>query len=203
MNDFDRLAGQVYVGIRDGSLDPEAAFDLACLLMDWGQSSEAVLRLAELSVAGTDPAGLAEVAGQVLEESRFEPGFDAEPRLLEALERALEAVRADVRATGLDGAGQVDFLGSMDLRRTFPMFRGSLIHTSGISPGEGPDRVSALVTVADDVQDAVMGRMKMAWPVCPAHRFGGHVREHGHQAVWWCKGGEAGHVIALIGHWGR
>ena len=81
MSHFDRLASQVYVGIRDGDLDPEAAFDLACLLMDAGQSGEAVLQLAEQSVDGTDPARLADTAGQVLEESGFEPGFDTEPRL--------------------------------------------------------------------------------------------------------------------------
>jgi hypothetical protein len=37
VSDFNRLASQVYVGIRDGVLDPEAAFDLACFLMDGGQ----------------------------------------------------------------------------------------------------------------------------------------------------------------------
>lgn len=31
-----QLARTVYVGLRDGGLDPEAAFDLACVLMDRG-----------------------------------------------------------------------------------------------------------------------------------------------------------------------
>jgi len=197
---FDRLASQVYVGIRDGDLDPEAAFDLACLLMDAGQSGEAVRQLAEQSVDGTDPARLADTAGQVLEESGFEPDFDTEPRLLEALELALEAVREDARATGLGSEVGLSFMGRRDLRATFAHFRGSFSWTSGIRPGEGRDRVSALVAVADDVQDAVMGQLMSAWPVCPAHRFGGHPREHGHQAVWWCTG-DGGHVIAPIGHW--
>ncbi|HCU92543.1 MAG TPA: hypothetical protein DHU96_07275 [Actinobacteria bacterium] len=66
--------------------------------------------LAEQSVAGTDPARLADLAGRVLAESGFEPGFDAEPRLLGELEQALEAVRADLRATGLAGPVRLGFV---------------------------------------------------------------------------------------------
>jgi hypothetical protein len=203
MTEFDRLARRVYVGARDGVLDPEAAFDLACFLMDGGRPSEAVRQLAEQSVAGTDPAMLADLAGQVLEEVRFEPDFEVEPRLLEVFRRALEAVRADMRATGLDDPDRVH-LGLDDnyLRHNFAHFRGYFRFTRDIAPGEGPDQVTALVAVADDVQDGVMGVLNMAWPVCPGHHFGGHAREHDGRAVWWCKGG-GGHVIALIGHWGR
>ena len=215
MTDPDRLARQVYVGIRDGVLDPEAAFDLACCLMDEGLSSDLVRQLAEVSVAGTDPAALADpaglavlavladLAGRVLEESRFEPDFEVEPRLLEVFRRAVEKVRADMRATGLDGPGGPDLgLDDTYLRHNFSQFRGYFRFTRGLAPGEGPDRVTALVAVADNVQDAVMDVLKRAWPVCPAHRFGGHAREHDGQAVWWCNGG-GGHVIALIGRWDR
>ena len=100
---FGQLARTVYIGLRDGGLAPETTFDLACFLMDWGPSSPAVRELAEQSVAGTDPVRLADLAGQVLEESGFQPGFDTEPRLLARLEDALEAVKADMRATGLAG----------------------------------------------------------------------------------------------------
>lgn len=200
--DFGRLASQVYLGLRDGSLDPEAAFDLACLLMDEGQSGEAVRVLAEQSVAGTDPARLASAAGQVLDESGFEPDFDTEPRLVEALDLALAAVRADVQATGLGSELGLSFVAPRDLRTAFAFFRGSFSWASGIFPGEGRDRVSALVLVADDVQDSIMGQLMVAWPVCPAHQFGGHPREHDSQAVWWCTG-DGGHVIALIGYWGE
>ena len=65
---FDQLARKVYIGLRDGGLEPEATFDLACILMDWGPASPAVRQLAEQSVAGTDPVLLADLAGQVLEE---------------------------------------------------------------------------------------------------------------------------------------
>ena len=203
MTEFDRLARLVYVGARDGTLDPEAAFDLACFLMDGGPPSDAVRQLAEQSVAGTDPAMLADLAGQVLEEVRFEPDFEVEPRLLEVFRRALEAVRADMRATGLGDPDRVNLrLDDSYMRHNFAHLHGYFRFTRGIAPGEGPERVTALVAVADDVQDAVMGVFTMAWPVCPAHHFGGHPREHDGRAVWWCKGG-GGHVIALIGHWGR
>ena len=36
MTTFNQLATRVYTGLRDGALDAEATFDLACFLMDWG-----------------------------------------------------------------------------------------------------------------------------------------------------------------------
>lgn len=203
MTTFDQLAGRVYAGLRDGALDAEATFDLACFLMDWGPFSPAVHELAEESVAGPDPLRLADLAGRVLEESEFEPGFDAEPRLLAELEHALEAVKADMQATRMAGPVCLAFAeapGSY-LRNTFANFRGSFSYTGGIAPSEGQDRVSALLAVADDVQDAIMGSLMTVWPVCPDHSFGGHPRECDSQAVWWCNGGGSGHVVAPIGHW--
>lgn len=200
---FDQLARKVYIGLRDGGLEPEATFDLACILMDWGPASPAVRQLAEQSVAGTDPVLLADLAGQVLEETEFQPDFDTEPRLLTQLEDALEAVEADMRATGLAGPVGLAFVDHRDryLRNVFANFRGSFSYTSGISPGHANDRISALLAVADDVQDAVMGSHMTVWPVCLEHDLGGHPIEHDRQAVWWCNGGGAGHVIAPIGHW--
>jgi hypothetical protein len=200
---FGQLARKVYIGLRDGGLDPEATFDLACILMDWGTSSPAVHELAEQSVAGTDPAWLADLAGQVLEESGFQPGFDTEPRLLAGLEDALEAVKADMRATGLAGPVGLAFVddGDSDLRDVFADFRGSFSFAGGVSAGDARDRISALLAVADDVQDAIMGSLLAVWPVCPEHGLGGHPREHDSRAVWWCNGGGSGHVIAPIGHW--
>lgn len=92
MTTFDQLATRVYTGLLDGALDAEATFDLACFLMEWGPFSSTVHELAEQSVAGTDPSRLVDLAGRVLEESEFGPGFDAESRLLAELEHALEAV---------------------------------------------------------------------------------------------------------------
>jgi hypothetical protein len=200
---FDQLARKVYIGLRDGGLEPEATFDLACMLMDWGPSSQAVRELAEQSVAGTDPVRLAGLAGQVLEEFRFQPDFDAEPRLLAQLEDALEAVKADMHATGLAGPVRLAFVDDRDryLRNVFADFRGSFSFTGGVSPSDARDRMSAFLAVADDVQDAVMGSLMTVWPVCPEHCLGAHPIEHDSHAVWWCNGGGAGHVIASIGHW--
>ena len=203
MTKFDELASGVYTGLRDGALDTEATFDLACFLMDWGPFSRAVHELAEQSVTGTDPARVADLAGQVLEESGFEPGFDAEPKLLAELEHALEAVKADMQATDMAGPVRFTFMevpGSY-LRNTFADFRGSFAYTGGITPSKGRDRVSALLAVADDVQDAIMGSLMTVWPVCPDHGLGGHPAESGRHAVWWCNGGVSGHVIARIGRW--
>ncbi len=200
---FGQLARKVYIGLRDGGLDPEATFDLACFLMDWGTSSLAVHELAEQSVAGTDPFRLADLAGQVLEASGFQPGFDTEPTLLAALEDALEAVKTDMRATGLAGPVGLAFVddSDSDLRNVFADFRGSFGHAGGVSASDARDRVSARLAVADDVQDAIMGSLMTVWPVCPEHGLGGHPREHDSQAAWWCNGGSSGHVIAPIGHW--
>jgi hypothetical protein len=203
MTTFDQLATRVYTGLRDRALDAEATFDLACFLTDWGPFSPAVRELAEQSVGGTDPARLADLAGRVLEESGFEPGFDAEPRLLAELEHALEAVKADMQVTGLAGPVRLTFVeapGSY-LRNTFADFRGSFSYTGGIAPSKGRDRLSALLTVADDVQDAIMGSTMSVWPVCPHHSLGAHPREFDNQAVWWCNAPGSGHIIAPIGHW--
>lgn len=200
---FDQLARTVYIGLRDGGLDPEATFDLACILMDRRTSSPAVHELAEQSVAGTNPIRLADLAGQVLEESGFQPDFDTEPRLLAELEDALEAVKTDMRATGLAGPVGLAFVDDSDryLRNVFADFRGSFSYTGGVSASDARDWISALLAVADDVQDAIMGSLLTVWPVCPEHDLGGHPREHDSQAVWWCHGGGSGHVIAPIGHW--
>jgi len=100
---FACLARQVYVGVRDGTLDPEAAFDMSCMLMQRDQHDPLVQELAEQSAEGTDRVKISGLARQVLKAIAFQPGFREEPARLEALERALEVVEADVRATGLSG----------------------------------------------------------------------------------------------------
>jgi hypothetical protein len=163
-------------------------------------SDPLVRELAALAAAGTDPERIADVASQVLA-SRYEPGFDAEPALLATLEGAMEAVRADLRATGLPGPLRLVVPEWAGHRNAFAEFRGhGYGSTSGIAPAEGADPVSALVAVADGAQDAIMETLFQVWPVCPAHKFGAHARRAQDVAVWWCNGA-AGHVIAPIGRW--
>jgi hypothetical protein len=60
------LAGRVYVRARDGALDPEAAFDLACLLAEGGLADPLIAELAEQSAEASNPEKIAELARKVL-----------------------------------------------------------------------------------------------------------------------------------------
>lgn len=197
---FERLAGGVYVQARDGAVDFEAAFDLACFLIEQGKADPLVRKLAELSAEGTDRARVSEVALQVLA-LMDRPGFDVEPARLAALEEALEAVKADMRSTGLAGPARLVVPDWAGRRSAFVEFRGGGYgSTPGIAPENGNDTVSAQIAVADDAQDSVIETLHEVWPVCPVHRLGAHAREHDGAAVWWCNG-NGGHVIATIGQW--
>jgi hypothetical protein len=65
-----------------------------------------------------------------------------------------------MRATGISGPVRVSFVEAPRsyLRNVFANFRGSFSYTGGIAPSQGRDRVSALLAVADDVQDAIWVR---------------------------------------------
>lgn len=199
--EFERLARQVYVGLRAGAVDCEAAFDLACTLLEWSQPDPAAEELAVLAADGTDQERIAELARQVLAAAAFEPGFDVEPGLLAVLEEALEAVRSDMQATGLPGAVRLVVPSRSWPAHAHVEFRGGGYgSTTGIAPQIGSNPVWALVAVADETQDSVMETLKGVWPVCPTHQLGPHSREHEGEAVWWCNG-DGGHVIAAIGKW--
>ncbi len=157
----------MYTGLRDGTLDPEATFDLACFLIEQGQPDLVIRELAEQSAAGTDPALLADLARRTLEAVEFEPGFSVEPQLLAGLEQALQAVSADLRATGLTGPARLVVLEGSAPPHAFVEFGGKFGHTNGIAPGHGSNPRDALLAVADDLQDAVMDALLMVWPVCP------------------------------------
>jgi hypothetical protein len=201
--EFNRLAGQVYTGLRDGTLDPEATFDLACFLLEWAPPDAVVRELAEQSAWGDDPARLAELARQTLEAAEFGPGFALEPRLLARLEQALQIVSADLRATGLTGPARLVLNDGGEPSHAFVEFGGTFGPGNGITPGNGGNLRDALLSVADDLQDAVMDSLSTVWPVCPSHQRGAHPRETSGEPVWWCSGGVAGHVIAGIGRWPR
>ena len=53
--DIERLARTVYLGARNGAVDREAAFDLACRVLEEEPHDEAAAELARLSIE--DPAG--------------------------------------------------------------------------------------------------------------------------------------------------
>jgi hypothetical protein len=199
--DFERLARRVYRDLRNGVVDLEAAFDLACLVLEKQPLDPDAAELAALSLEMVSQERIAAAARQVLAE-RFEPGFAEEPGWLAALEEAMSMVNADMRASELPGTGRLVVDQDPDCPprawvETWDGYRGS---GGGIFPGSGSDPLSALVAVADDAQDAVMESVWEAWPVCPAHRLGVHPGERDGAAAWWCKGG-GGHVAAAIGGW--
>ncbi len=199
-SDFERLARIVYLGARNGTVDREAAFDLACLVLDEEPRDEAAAELARLSTEGSDDARLAAVALRLSAE-RFDPGFDEEPGWLTALEEAMSLVNADMRATGLPGAGRL-VVPEWSPNAFAESWDGEMGTSGGVFPASGSDPVSALVAVTDDAQDAVMHSVWGTWPVCPAHGLGVHAEARDGAAVWWCAGG-GGHVAAGIGQWGE
>jgi hypothetical protein len=199
--EFERLARQVYVGLRAGVVNCEAVFDLACSLLEWGQPDPAAEELAALAAEGTDQERIAELARQVLAESTWEPGFDVEPSRLAVLKEALDAVRSDMQATGLRGPVRLVVPSwSWPSHAHVEFWGGGYGSTSGIAPEIGSNPLWALVAVADETQDSVMETIEGVWPVCTTHQLGAHSREHEGQAVWWCNG-DGGHVIAAIGQW--
>jgi hypothetical protein len=198
-----RLSAQVYAGLRDGNLSREAAFDLACFLMDWALPDPVIGELAEESAEGSHPGRLAGLARQALTLAAFEPDFAVEPRLLTTLEQALAVVERDVRATGLNGRAGLVVKGDGEPTQAFVRYENSFGHTSGLAPGDGDGRnpLATLVLVADELQDAVMDSLFAVWPVCPIHQLGVHARVNDDEPVWWCTGGN-GHVVSVIGSWG-
>jgi hypothetical protein len=197
-DEFDRLARRLYASLVGGTVDREAAFDLAWFLIDWRAADPVVTELAEAAAEGTEPEKIAELSRRVLSD-RFEPGFDLEPGWFTALEAALEAVQADLRATGLP-AGATLVNPDWSPTNAFVDYQGGYGSTSGITPSAGSRALWALVAVADEAQDSVMESRRQAWPVCPVHRLGVHARDRDGTAVWWCSG-SGGHSAAPIGQW--
>jgi hypothetical protein len=191
---LDEIARTVHLGVLQGAVDPEAAFDLATCILEVSPLDPRAARLAELSAAGCDQPTLIEAAMLVLDNCGFTGWLDA-------LQDAMRVVNQDVAATGLPGPCRLE---------ARPWSRGNLYVLTwdnytdcdqGISPGCGRDAVWALEAVADDAQGAIMESTWQAWPVCPQHRLGTHAETRDGAAVWWCKG-DGGHVVAAIGHWG-
>jgi hypothetical protein len=201
ISEWESYTSALYVGVRDGAVDRTAAFELACLVLDYFPLSEAAKELAEASVADGDEPRLTAAARGLLADQGYEPGFDLEPGLLTALEQAMDVVNADMRATGLPGTGRL-VVPAWSPNAFVTTWDGGYGSTGGIFPSEGKDPVTALAAVADQAQDAVMESLGAAWPVCPAHRLGAHAGVYEDDAVWWCSGA-GGHVVTLVGRWGQ
>jgi hypothetical protein len=194
MPGFQTLAARVYVAARDGAVDGESGFDLACLVLDYFPLSVHASELAALCAEGADGARIAEAARLLLDET-FEPGFAEEPAWFASLSEALDRVNADMRATGLPGTARLIIPEWSDRNAWVETWDGHHGSGSGISPASARDPVTALAEVADEAQDAVMETIWAAWPVCPAHEMGVHIEVRDGAVVWWCTG-SGGHVFA-------
>jgi hypothetical protein len=102
---------------------------------------------------------MAEVALRLLVTADFCPGFKEEPGWLACLEDAMCLVNRDVAATGIRRPCRLrvhDEGLNWSTNAYVETWDGYTGIAEGIYPADGADPVSALVAVADDVQDALM-----------------------------------------------
>ena len=137
----------------------------------------------------------------------------AEPGRYPRLEAALATVNRDFAATLPDQPPLRLML--WDEQVYVAVSDGSWHHNGLQEPdADAPDDL-ALGIVADAAQETVTERLWQAWPVCPFHKLGTHLRPEGSavdwegwndgdsgRPVWWCRGGTAGgdcHDLAPVG----
>jgi hypothetical protein len=202
----ERRLDALYVAVRDSStVDRQAAFDVAMNELEYLPLHAEARELAEASVADDDETRLASAAAAFLDAIGYEPGFDLAPERFARLERALDAVRADIRATGLTGEVRLVRPDWNPGNLAVESWAGDTGWTSGIFFSDAADDLSALVAVAEQARQAIMESLGYqstgtVWPACPAHGLGtSPVARHG-TGVWWCDEGD-GHVPAEIGRW--
>jgi hypothetical protein len=205
--ELERHLGALYVAVRDGTVvDRQAAFDIAMDELGYRPRHAEARELAEASVADGDETRLASAAAAFLAACGYEPGFEQAPERLARLERALDAVRADMRATGLTGEVRLVRPDWSPSHAAVETWAGDQGWTGGISSSEAAGDLSALVAVAEQARQAIMESLRYqstgrVWPACPAHGAGTSPEARHGTGVWWCDEG-GGHVAAEIGHWG-
>ncbi|MFI7104908.1 hypothetical protein ACIBK9_01220 [Nonomuraea sp. NPDC050227] len=191
------LASRVHVALRDGGLDARTVLELASLLEEWGLSTATTRELLESSAARLNGADLAHLGEGLLNDIDFRPGFTLDPQLWATLEQALKIVERDVRAGGITGPLRLITDPSRGRHDAQVEFEGSY-HGNGIPPEAGSDAQTALLSLAEAVQETVMELTWTVWPVCPVHDRGLHVGGPDRGPVWWCAV-DGGHVVALVG----
>jgi hypothetical protein len=201
----ERCLDALYVAVRDSTtVDRQAAFDIAMNELEYLPLHAEARELAEASVAD-DETRLTSAAAAFLDAYRYEPGFEQAPERFARLERALDAVRADMRATGLTGEVRLVRPGWTPRNAVVETWAGDHGWTGGISSSAAADDLSALVAVAEQARQAIMESLLYqstgrVWPACPAHGLGTSPEARHGTGVWWCDGGD-GHVAAEIGRW--
>ena len=201
----ERRLDALYVAVRDGAaVDRQAAFDIAMNELEYFPLHAEARELAEASAADDDETRLASAAAAFLDANGYEPGFEQAPERFARLERALDAVRADMRATGLTGEVRL-VRPDWTPNAAVETWAGDTGWTAGVFPSEAADDLSALVAVAEQASQAVMESLDYqftgrAWPACPEHGLCASPQARNGTGVWWCDG-DGGHVSAEIGHW--
>ena len=204
-SDRERRLDSLYVAVRDAAaVDRQAAFDIAMNELQYFPLHAEARELAEASVADDDETRLASAAAAFLEADGYEPGFEQAPERFGRLERALDAVRADMRATGLTGEVRL-VRPDWTPNAAVETWAGDTGWTGGIFFSDTADDLSALVAVAEQARQAIMESLGYqstgtVWPACPAHGLETLPEARNGTGVWWCDGGN-GHVSAEIGHW--
>src|SRR5262245_4956579 len=111
--------------------------------------------LAEASVADDDETRLASAAAAFLEACGYEPGFEQAPERFARLERALDAVRADMRATELTGEVRLVWPDWTPGNAAVETWAGDQGWTGGISSSDAAGDLSALVAGAEQARQAI------------------------------------------------
>src|SRR5262249_22938331 len=145
---LERHLDALYVAVKNGAtVDRQAAFDVAMNELECYPLQNEARELAEASVTDGDETLLAPAGRGLLDACGYGPGFGQEPERLARLERALDAVRADMRATGLSGDVQLVWPDWSPGNAAVETWAGDQGWTGGIFPSDAAEDLSALVAV--------------------------------------------------------
>ncbi|NEC92311.1 hypothetical protein G3I71_42605 [Streptomyces sp. SID12501] len=202
--DTEQLKRRVYLGLREGNLDPQDVVVLACELLDWFHYTDAVLEVVERNPAEVPQAEMTALARRILDDAGFDPGFDLAPERLETLRAALQVVARDLPTRGIEGEPEIEIL-----EDCFPvgagvrLADGERLNWGGpILPNMCDDPTMALTSLAIMIQESLLEWTWQVWPVCPRHDLGVHGSEREREVVWWCAG-DGGHILAPVGELAR
>jgi hypothetical protein len=200
----EQLERGVYLGLREGNLDPQRVVALACELLDWFHCTDAILEVVERNPADVSPAEMAALARRILDDVDFDPGFDLAPERLETLRAALRVMARDLTTRGIEGEPEIEVLEDwFPVGAGVRLADGVRLNWGGpILPSMCDDPAVALTGLAVMTQESLLERTWRVWPVCPRHDLGVHGSERNGTAVWWCAG-EGGHVLAPVGELSR
>ncbi|MEU9107342.1 hypothetical protein AB0D54_23920 [Streptomyces xanthophaeus] len=190
----------MYVGLREGRLAAQDVVDLACELMDQGHGWDAVSEVVERNPARVTPQEMAVLAGRVLAETLFDPGFALAPERLDVLRLALRIAARDLPTAGIVGEPRL-----VVMEDAFPLAAGVVLADGRRLSGDGSlhacigdDLVGAVAAVACLIQEDLLKQTWNVWPECADHGLGVHAVERGNTVVWWCEGTD-GHALARVG----